>query len=826
MLGSVYAQPKLTCRLAAFGLFGLLCACSREVDSKTHVPANAAVAVNTAPASAPRESALAARDAEFAKTVKPFVTNYCVDCHDADIFKGKLDLAALGDGASLEQHRETWEKVFAKLRHGEMPPKDEPRPPPEVARALVQWLAAEFKRQDDAAPVHVGRAVPRRLNRSEYNNTVRDLLGVNFTPADDFPPDDSGYGFDNNGDVLSLSPLLMEKYLKAAEKVARTAVFGVEPLKPSSYTHQPWYIDFDTSRTIPKAYDETGLSMPYSLHVMHRFPVEAEYELTAINRGFMPPGADPRTLAFWINGKRVHEANVQGRSDGEINGIYAKFRTRLPAGQHWLAVSIVKMYERLPPSYGGPNPNESPNPARRSPREHFISNLVVHGPFDQTKGASAASLEKLYRGNPPGKNVTPERAHAMVADLARRAYRRPVTKPEVDELLRFVELAQKDGEPFEEGLAFALTRMLVSPQFLFRMERNPPPEATGPVPLSPHELATRLSYFLWSSMPDDELMRLADENKLAEPAVLEAQVRRMLQDPKAFALVENFGGQWLQFRALESHTVERKAFQHFTEYTKLSMQRETEKFFEHIMREDRSVLEFVTADYSFLNQRLADYYGIPGVEGPEFRKVTLPPESRRRGVLTHASVLTVSSYSNRTSPVLRGKYILENILNSAPPPPPPDVPSLEDDVAGVSKSLRESLEAHRAKPVCASCHVRMDPLGFGLENFDPVGRWREKAGKFDIDASGALPDGRTFSGPMELSAILATDQEDFVECITDKLLTYALGRGLTISDRASVRRIAAQVAASDHRFSSLVLGIVNSPQFHLRAPPAPVDPKS
>ena len=767
---------------------------------------------------------LATRDAGFAKIVKPFVAQYCVDCHDADIQKADLNLAALGEGSSLERQRETWEKIFSKLRHGEMPPKDEPRPDAAQTRAVAQWLAAEFKRQDDAAPVYVGRVAPRRLNRSEYNNTVRDLLGVNFLPADDFPPDDSGYGFDNNGDVLSLSPLLTEKYLKAAEKVARTAVFGVEPLKPTSYTHQPWYIDFDTTRAVKQVYDESGLSLPYALHVMHRFPVDGDYDLMATVRGFKPIGAEPCHLGFWIDGKLIQEAYVPIGPAGEMNGLYQKIRTRVTAGEHWMAVSLIKIYEGLPAAYGAPNPNKSTQRAGKSPTEHFINNLVVTGPFDQTKGPTAESLKKLYRASPAGIPA-PARAREIVADLAHRAYRRPVTKPEVDQLMSLVNVAQKDGESFEEGLSLALTRMLISPNFLFRLERDPPAGAKAPVALGQHELATRLSYFLWSSMPDDELLRLADEGKLGKPEVVEAQVRRMIKDSKSFALVENFGGQWLQFRALESHTVERKAFQQFTEYTKMSMQRETEKFIEHIMREDRSVLDFVEADYTFLNQRLADYYGIPGVEGTEFRKVALPPESGRKGVLTQASVLTVSSYANRTSPVLRGKFILENILNSPPPSPPGDVPSLEEKDIGVSKSMREQLEAHRAQPVCASCHVRMDPLGFGLENFDAVGKWRDQLGKLSVDATGALPDGRTFAGPLELAAILRMDKDDFAGCIADKLLTYSLGRGLTPSDRAAVRKIAAQIAASDYRFSSLVLGIVNTPQFRLRAP-APAAPKT
>jgi mono/diheme cytochrome c family protein len=775
------------------------------------------------PAPGPSElnpARIEARAADFKKIVQPFIAGNCMDCHDSATQKGKLDLEPLTEAHSLQTDRTKWESIYDKLRHGEMPPKDEPRPDAAELRSVTTWLLAEFDRQDAAAPAYVGRVAPRRLNRSEYNNTVRDLLGVNFMPADDFPPDDSGYGFDNNGDVLSLSPLLTEKYLKAAEKVSRTAVYGVEAVKPTSYTHQPWYIDFDTTKAVKQVYDETGLSMPYSLHVTHRFPVEADYDLTGFVRGFKPIGSDPCRVAFWIDGKLIKEVSVPIGPGGEMNGLHETIRTRVAAGEHWLAVSLIKIYERLPAAYGAPNPNESTQRVGKSPTEHFINNLIVTGPFNQTKGPTAESLQKLYHGAPPAAGkVSAARAREIISDLAHRAYRRPVSNDEVDSLVKLVELVQRDGDSFEEGLTLALTRMLISPNFIFRLERDPP--AASAVGVSQHELATRLSYFLWSSMPDDELLRLADTGKLEQPGAIDAQVRRMIKDPKAFALVENFGGQWLQFRALESHTVERKAFQHFTNYTRMSMQQETEKLFGYIMQEDRSVLDFVEANYSFLNQRLAEYYGISGVEGIGFRKVALPREARRQGVLTHASVLTVSSYANRTSPVLRGKFILENILNSPPPPPPGDVPSLGEEAIGVTKTMREQLELHRANPVCASCHVRMDPLGFGLENFDAVGAWRDDNGKFPVDASGALPDGRTFNGPLELAGILKVDKMDFAECISDKLLTYALGRGLTPSDRSAVRKIAAQLPAADYRFSSLVLGIVNTPQFRLRAPAAP-----
>lgn len=762
---------------------------------------------------------VAARNEQFTKIVRPFVENNCVECHDADTFEAKLNLDAYKDANGVVKDRTRWELVYNKLSHGEMPPATQPRPDPAQLKAVTQWLAAEFDRQDKLGPPYVGHVAPRRLNRTEYNNTVRDLLGVDFQPADDFPPDDSGYGFDNNGDVLSMSPMLMEKYLKAAENIARTAVYGVEQLKPTSYTHQPWYIDFDTTKEVKADYDETGLSMPYALHVTQRIPVEGDYDMTAINRGFMPVGADPAHLGFWVDGKLVHEAYVTERDDGEMNGLAATYRAHLTAGEHWFAVSLIKIYEGLPPAYGGPNPNKSEERVGKSPTEHFISNLVVNGPFNQVLGPTAESLQKLYGGNPPAGTPDAARTRQIVADLAHRAYRRPVTDKEVDDLTGLVTMVEKNGDTFQEGLCVAIERMLISPNFLFRLEQDPPTGA--PQPVNQNELATRLAYFLWSSMPDDELLKLAETGKLADPATLEAQVHRMIQDPKSFALVENFGGQWLQFRALESHSLERKNFQQYTDYTRMSMQQETEQFFNYIMREDRSVMDFVDADYSFLNQRMAEYYGIPGVKGTEFRKVTLPVSSYRRGVITQASVLTVSSYANRTSPVIRGKWVLENILNSAPPPPPANVPSLKEEDLGVSTTMRQQLEAHRANPVCASCHARMDPLGFGLENFDAVGAWRDYDGKFPIDSKGTLPDGRSFNGPAQLVSILTVDKDAFAECISDKLLTYALGRGLTPADQGTVRHIAAQLAANDYRFSSLVLGIVNSPQFLLRASAEP-----
>src|SRR6185312_11266340 len=442
----------------------------------------------------------------------------------------------------------------------------------------------------------------------------------------------------------------------------------------------------------------------------------------------------------------------------------------------------------------------------------FISNLDVTGPFNEVMGPSEKSTKLLF----PCHVHTAVCERKILTRLATRAYRRPATAPEVNQLIGLADSVRAHGDSWDEGICMAIERILISPNFLFRIERDHGLSATnGSQPLSDYELASRLSYFLWSSMPDEALMRAAAARQLRTPAVLKAQVTRMLTDPKASALVENFGGQWLEFRAIESHIPDRKAFQEYTEYTRMSIMKETELFFTYIMRENRSVLDFINADYTFLNDRLADFYGISGVKGPEFRKVDMSG-TPRRGVLGQASVLIASSYVNRTAPTIRGKWILENILDAPPPPPPPDVPSLDDSGVGKSVSLRAQMEKHRANPVCASCHSRMDPLGFSLENYNAIGQWRDKDGKFPIDATGTLPDGRTFEGLPGLVKILNADPKIFARTVTDKMLTYALGRGLESYDSATIDKIAGQLAANGYKFDTLVSGIVESLPFQNR----------
>jgi hypothetical protein len=751
---------------------------------------------------------------EFQRTVQPFFAKHCLACH-AEKESGDVRLDRFTDEAALAKGLPVVEKALDMLRKRVMPPKKRPQPGNDEIKPVLAWMDRFIDRMDRRQPAAGPRTVIRRLNRAEYNNTVRDLLGVVYRPADDFPADVPAHGFDTIGGTLSVPPALAEKYLAAAEKVARTAVFGVGPLKPERTPHQPFFTAdaFSRNRSVLFDYDETGMSLPSALHVWQMFSADGEYALRGILRGVRPPGSDPVELGFWIDGKLVHEAKIpvpmkveNGRNPGELNGTWAEFRATIPAGEHWLSVTLLRMYQGLPADYKGPKPSKSTARANRATDAFFPMYLDVVGPYSPRQGPSEESRRKIFAGAPASG---PRDAHTILTNLARRAFRRPVTDAEVDDVVKLVTMVQKDGDSFEEGLCLAIQRILISPHFLFRVERGRGKDGHA---INQHELATRLSYFLWSSMPDDELRRCADEGTLRRPQVLEAQVRRMLEDPKARALAENFGGQWLQTRALESHLPDRVKFSEFTDYTRMSMKRETDLFFEHIVREDRSILDFLDAPYTFLNQWLAEFYKIPGVKGHAFRKVDLTP-TLRRGVLSQASVLTVTSYANRTSPVLRGKWILENLLNAPPPPPPPDVPSLNDHPPEKPVSMRAQLEQHRANPNCASCHARMDPLGFALEHFDAIGAWREKDGDLAIDPSGILPDGRSFAGFKDLVAILKAEPAAFTECMAEKMLTYALGRGLDRSDRKAVRAIAERVAKEDYRFSALVLEIVRSASF-------------
>ena len=793
----------------------------------------------------------------FTKSVQPVLKKNCYACHNQSLKTADLNLV-FKTTPNVADDPEKWEKVSTRMMNGTMPPKGMPRPPQSDIETVTSWIREQVAHVEASAKPDPGRVTARRLNRAEYNNTIRDLVGVDFRPADDFPQDDSGYGFDNIGDVLSLSPVLMEKYLKSAEAIVRTALNGPDKLKPTVMRVQPPDRQFPLQPTAISEYDLTGLSMPNALHTTMRFPVTGEYILRAALEGRRPDGSEPVHIAIWVDGKQVQVMDVDAPSDGgsiDLFGAQREFRMKIPAGDHWVAASLVRLYEGLPPSYGGPNPSKRPIPPPRDPMKfvkippdatpeqiaelrkraeerralnkvpanrvwiHYVEAL---GPYNQATGPAPASIEKIFAcGHLNGKH-TPACDRKILSSFARRAFRRPVSEQELQPYLKLVAAARKQGSSYNEAIGVGLQAVLVSPDFLFRIETEEPvsaaaktPEIANAHPISQYALANRLSYFLWSSMPDEELMRCADQHTLRKPEVLAAQVRRMLKDPKSHALVENFAGQWLELRRLESVAPDREKFPTFDNYLRMSMRQETEQYFENLIREDLSILDLLDGKYTFVNEKLADFYGIPGVKGTDFRRVDLS-NTPRGGVLTQASVLTVSSYATRTSPVLRGKWILENMLNSPIPPPPPNVPALDEAKIGASGSMRTQMEAHRANPVCASCHSKMDPLGFAFENFDAIGHWRTQDGKFPIDSSGTLPDGRTFKGPEELKTLLKNDRAQFVECVTDKLLTYALGRGLERYDRPTVKQISAHIATQDYKFSNLVLEIVNSLPFQMR----------
>ncbi len=755
---------------------------------------------------APQAAPPARGNVGFNRTIRPFVANHCASCHNPQLKTGGLNLSGFSNAAAVEQNRAVWQKVLHKLRSGEMPPPAMPRPALDQVARVTAWIEARLKQSIKAEP---GRVTARRLNRAEYNYTVRDLLGVEASPADDFPIDDSGYGFDNIGDVLSLSPVLMEKYLAAAEKLASLAIVTPAPIPATLERYQ--------TETLGGA-----AGSPISLTRKHRFPAEAEYDFK-VGVGRRPDRAPPIKLALLLDGKQVTTFDVDAWAPKPRE---FDVRIRVPAGEHLVAAAYL-------PETAEYNPASAPaRPAFPKPREDAVEkymrdrkikdNLVmdyieIRGPFNAAPPPPPESHRRIFVCGHLRSNHDPGCARTIVTSLARRAWRRPATAAEVDELLPFTDIARKQGESFEQGIRLALEAMLISPHFLFRIERDPPSGAGGPVHrVSDLELASRLSYFLWSSIPDEELLAAAERRQLRKPAAFMQQIRRMLADLKSQRLVENFGAQWLQLRNLRGVQPDPQRFPEFNEELRDSMHRETLLFFEAILREDRSILDFLDADFTFVNERLARLYGIPGVTGSEFRRVTLKGE-QRGGVLTHASVLTVSSHPTRTSPVLRGKWILETLLNAPPPPPPPGVQqTLNEASSGKTGTLRQLLEKHRSSPSCYTCHARMDPLGFGLENYNAIGAWRTHEGEHLLDSTGTLPDGQSFRGPAQLKAILKRDRDAFARGLTEKLLTFALGRGVEEYDQPAVDAIGRQLAAKQYRFSALVEGIVNSMPFQMR----------
>ena len=720
--------------------------------------------------------------AGFAKHVLPVIGTTCTGCHNDQLASGSLNLRSFLTPGSL-QDRTQWEAILQKLRSGEMPPKGIPRPSEATIDALITYVQGEFEKADLAIPPDPGRVVARRLNRTEYSNTIRDLLGVNFRADRDFPADDSSYGFDNIGEALTVSPVLIEKYLKAAETIASAAI-GADPLpKPIVFEGRR------SSRSLTRVRASTS-------ETTYRTDVGAEYIVRALLTD-MPAKLDqPVSIGFWVDGKLVASKPLEPSPNGGEKTV--ETRVYIEAGEHVVRAGVVGDKVPVPTGPG----------AAAAPKFAVPDTISIDGPY--ASKLERPSRQKVLVCDPNTGSACVDR---ILTQLARRAYRRPPTKAEVAALLRFYRLAQQKGQNAEQGIQLALQAALVSPSFLFRIEREPVGGAIRRV--SDFDLASRLSYFLWSSMPDERLLSLAEAGKLRAPATLDAEVTRMLADPKSNALSQNFAGQWLELRNLDSVHPDPDKFPKWSAELREAFKAETSLFFTHILRENRPVSDFIDARYTFVNELLAQHYGIAGVTGEEFRRVDLVG-NQRGGLLSHGSVLTVSSYPTRTSVVLRGKYVLENILGTPPPPPPPDVPPLDDKAVGSSASLRQQMEVHRSSPICASCHSKMDVLGFGLENYDAIGAWRTADGKFPVDSSGTLPNGKSFSTPGELRQLLLSSLPEFEHCLSQKMLTYALGRGLGPSDRNTVTEIDRRMAQSGHQFQTLIREVVRSMPFQMQ----------
>lgn len=717
--------------------------------------------------------------AQFRGELAPLFEQHCQACHAGEEPTGGVAFDELLSRLDVGQDRELWEKIAGKLHSGEMPPEGEALLAPEGRMALTTWIDGQLANFGCGEERDPGRVTIRRLNRNEYNNTIRDLLGVDFRPANEFPSDDVGYGFDNIGDVLSMPPILLEKYLAAAEQITSRLFAGEKANLLTSRLKGGELLAGGTRVLASGAVEVTADT---------RLPGSGEF-LVRVKAWGDQAGDEPVKMLVKFAGQEL-------RFDVEATSAKPQvYEAWVSASGGELPVSIVLENDYYAPDEPAPND-----------RNLYVASLEVTGPFPP-------SFKRLVT-----EAYTPENkldlAREILGDVMTRAYRRPIEQAELDRVMKLVEAADRDGESLVAAVSLALQAILVSPNFLFRVELDPeqPDEIRT---LNEFELATRLSYFLWSSMPDAELFELARANKLREGDNLERQVRRMLADGKSRALVENFAGQWLQLRNLKIVFPAPRRYPAFDEGLRRAMLQETELFFTEIMRQDLRVLTFLDSDFTFLNERLAKHYEISGVTGREFRKVKLEGD-QRGGVLTQASVLTVTSNPTRTSPVKRGKWVLENIFGTPPPPPPPDVPELNDDGKALTGSLRERTEQHRANPACAVCHVRMDPLGFGLENFDGIGAWRTKDGEFDIDASGELPGGKKFAGPAGLKQILLSQRDDFVRCLSEKMLTYALGRGVEYSDRCTVQDIAQATEAGDYKFSAMILAIVHSDAFQKR----------
>lgn len=759
--------------------------------------------------------------ADGAVAHREVLQRYCFACHNDRTRTGGLALDVL-DLAEAGDHPEVWEAVVRKLRTGMMPPAGRPRPDAATIARLSTWLEATLDRAALERP-DPGRPTLHRLNRTEYRTAIRDLLAVDIDVSL-LPADNAAYGFDNNADALTLSSALTERYLGAAARISQMALGRPRGAPAPETIFVP--TDRDQGQRIN---DDLPFGSRGGTTFRYYFPADGEYEFqmrpkeSGVAGGFEGVTAEPHQLDVSIDDTVIWSGTVQrpeGARGDERNRLILesmRFRAPVTAGAH-----LVQLYFRAKTSAYVEDlfdPALRRDPYRAPNGEPVVSSVSVTGPFQETAAiADSPSRQRLFVCTPSRRSEEAACAERIIATLARRAYRRPVTEADLAVPLRLY----RDGESrggFEAGIELAVRGVLVSPNFLFRFEDQPSsvtPET--PYRISALELASRLSFFLWSTIPDDELVEAAVDGTLDTPEGLRAQVSRMLADARSRALVDNFAGQWLHTRNVAAFQPSPELLFHFDDNLRQAFEQETELFFESIIRENRSLLDLLDADYTFLNERLARHYGIPGVYGERFRRVSLPTDSVRRGLLGQGSILTGTSRANRTSPVIRGKWILENILGSPPPPPPPNVPDLEEE-RDPRKVLpmREQMAAHRANPVCAACHAQMDQLGFALENFDAIGEWRDiYASGLPIDASAEFPDGTAFDGPAELRSLLLGHSEEFLTTVTERLLTYALGRGLEPTDAPAVRQIMRAAADDDHRFEAMVQGIVASVPFQWR----------
>ena len=747
---------------------------------------------------------------------RALLDKYCVTCHNeklktAGLMLDKVDVDHIGEGS------ETWEKVVRKIHGRTMPPLGMPRPDVATLDNFASTLEASL---DRAAVAEPGRASLHRLNRAEYANAIRDLLALKVDVTTLLPADDESNGFDNIADVLKVSPSLLEQYLGASRTIASLAI-GDRGIGPVSQVYQ-------VPPNLAQAEHIEGLPLGTrgGILIHQNFPLDGEYEFSAYLLrnivGYMTGLEYPHQFEITVDGVRIFLTQVGGEADNKMmdtnlglagNTIDARLRVRVPvkAGPHDVAVTFIAK-----------NHSESVEPLQPFTRDldlqdmngiPLIDHVQITGPFAATGSGDTPSRRRIFVCRPSGTSEELPCAKKIISSLARHAYRRPVNDGDLEILLNFYQKGRNKGS-FDAGIETALRLVLTDPKFLYRAEPDPANAAPNAIyRISDLELASRLSFFLWSSIPDDELVTVASQGKLKDPEVLQQQVKRMLADPKAESLVTNFASEWLFLRNLQSVNPAGEDFPNFDENLRRAFREETELFVGSVMREDRNVLDLLTANYTFVNERLAKHYGIPNIYGSQFRRVTVTDEARR-GLLGQGSILTVTSYPTRTSPVLRGKWILENILGTPPPAPPPNVPALkENDEGGKVTTVRERLEEHRKNPACATCHRVMDPLGFSLDNFDAVGQWRTKEAGLPIDASGQLADGTKVDGVAGLRRALLLHPERFVATMTEKMMTYALGRGLEYYDMPVVREITRDAGRNDNHFSSIVLGIVKSTEF-------------